>query len=425
MLVGCAVVAFLLIGSAGAGAESAGIEVDVRASSLLGSDFRVNGPSGTDIDRNPAVAWNKAANQYLVVWQARRNSVDCIYGRRVGADGKRLGGDFRISGCNHGSGAYYSAVAWNQTARQYLVVWVGGSGLYGRRVTGNGEPVGTSFGISGAGAGSPVVVWNQKANEYLVVWPDARNSETRDLDIWGQRLSGDGTPIGIGFRISGPNATARDWNPAVAWNKTDNQYLVVWQDNRNSPTLPTDRWDIYGRRVGADGKPVGVELRISAPNVISNKWLPAVAWSGAANQYLVVWQDNRNYPTTLNDIYGRRVGADGKPVGNDFNISGPDAYNPNSDAAVVWNWTTREYLVVWTDQRDYLDRGRDIYGRRLGAGAAPVGAGFRISGINATSNEIESALAWNQTANEYLVVWTDGRNYETREMDIWGRRVAG
>ena len=36
-----------------------------------------------------------------------------------------------------------------------------------------------------------------------------------------------------------------------------------------------------------------------------------------------------------------------------------------------------------------------------------LGPDFRISGPNATSYEDSPVVAWNQTADEYLVVWTD------------------
>jgi hypothetical protein len=92
----------------------------------------------------------------------------------------------------------------------------------------------------------PAVAWNGTANEYLVVWEDGRNSSTRHFDIYGRRVSTAGSPAGGDFRISGPNATANEGYPAVAWSQTANQYLVVWQDGRTS----SDRGDdIYGRRV--------------------------------------------------------------------------------------------------------------------------------------------------------------------------------
>lgn len=70
-----------------------------------------------------------------------------------------------------------------------------------------------------------------------------------------------GTAVGAGAttrfrtaRISGPGAAGWDTTPAVAWNQTANEYIVVWADGRAEATRGQD---IYGRRMGADGKPIG------------------------------------------------------------------------------------------------------------------------------------------------------------------------
>ena len=34
-------------------------------------------------------------------------------------------------------------------------------------------------------------------------------------------------------------------------------------------------------------------------------------------------------------------------------------------------------------------------------------------------------VAWNFNANQYLVVWKDGRNALSRDTDIYGRRLSG
>jgi len=144
-----------------------------------------------------------------------------------------------------------------------------------------------------------------------------------------------------------------------------------------------------------------------------------------AGEYLVVWADLRISPTRGWDIYGRRVGADGARIGGDFRIGGGRTLSDDESPAVAWNETADEYLVVWTDERNGSTWASDIYGRRVGPDGAVIGGDFGISGPNALSYEDEPAVAWNQTANQYLVVWQDGRNLSTRLYDIYGRRVTG
>jgi hypothetical protein len=81
------------------------------------------------------VAYNSAANEYLVVWHGDDNTAPLvnneleIFGQRVSATGTQVGIDFRISALGPAGSAVYEAimpdVAYNSAANEYLVVWHG------------------------------------------------------------------------------------------------------------------------------------------------------------------------------------------------------------------------------------------------------------------------------------------------------------
>ena len=268
--------------------------------------------------------------------------------------------------------------------------------------------------ISGVGAiemeWQPAVAWN--GSEYLVVWMDERNHSSRLRDIFGQRVSADGSPIESDFLISGPAAVANDEDPAVAWNGTE--YLVVWSDQRT----PSRGADVYGRRVSAAGVPQAADFLISGAGATATDQDPAVAWNGT--EYLVVWSDQRT-PSRGADIYGRRVSAAGSPQGSDRLICGAGAKSNDWAPAVAWNGT--EYLVVWSDSRDSADRGSDVYGRLVSAAGSPQGSDLRISGPGAVLWDQNPDVEWGDGVGQYLVVWQDNRNYLDRKQDIYGRVV--
>lgn len=81
-----------------------------------------------------------------------------------------------------------------------------------------------------------------------------------------------------------------------------------------------------------------------------------------------MWQDRRNGAD--NDIYGQRLAASGKFVGEGLVIF--SASGDQSRPTVVHNATTNQYVVVWTDRRGTNGRS-DIYGRRVGADGAMMG----------------------------------------------------
>jgi len=430
MAAATAVLLIGLAGTAGAGAEGA-----ARLSPVVGSDFRVTGARATADEDEAAVAWNKEASQYLVVWGDARNEATRgkdIYGRLLDEDGTPSGSDFRISGHRATADEWWPAVAWNSRVDEYLVVWTDfrsdatrGSQVYGRRVAADGTRVGSDFRISGLGAtedeGNPKVVWSG-TDEYLVVWRDGRDRPTRGEDIYGRRVSAAGVPLAADFRISGPGADDYDTAPAVAWNGRSLEYLVVWTDQRDEATRG---WDIYGRRVSAAGVPLAADFRISGPAATGQEDWASVAWNNTANQYLVVWQDGRNPDPRNMGIYGQRVSAAGAAVGGDFLVSSAAATKASWGAVVAWSSTADRYLVAWADYRDGATRQNDVYGRRVTSTGAMPEDDFRISGRSATADEAWPEVVWNVRADEYLVVWTDGRNDAWRGFDIYGRRVAG
>ena len=135
------------------------------------------------------------------------------------------------------------------------------------------------------------------------------------------------------FRLSdmGPDGDANfdaDF-PAVAYNTTNNEYLVVWEGDDNTPPLVDDEREIFGQRVNAaTGAEVGAnDFRISDMPATQIGFVPAVAYNSTNNEYLVVW---RGEDTTSGEweVFGQRLNAaTGAEVGaNDFRMSdmGPD-----------------------------------------------------------------------------------------------------
>ena len=416
---GLVLLAVVLVLPLSAGAAPA---ADGKVTPVVGSDFRISGSQATALEADAAVAWNADATEYLVVWVDERNDAGSgsdIYGRRVDADGSRLGEDFAINAALTDQ----EDPAIVSTGAGYLVVWVDsrkihprGTDIYGQRLSATGELIGNPFRVCGAKAlgfdHAPAIAWD--GSETLVVWSDSRNETERNYDIFGRRVSADGVPQGADFRISGTSAVADEYKPAVAWNGTE--YLVVWEDLRDDAARGVD---VRGRRVSAAGAPEGKDFRISDTSATADDKAPAVASDNV--NFLVVWQDSRLRPDRQTDIYGRIVSAAGQPVGANFRVCGPQATGWDWVPAVVWDGTIPTYLVVWQDERNWADRGSDIYGRRVAGSGARVGGDFRISGPGATDSEYSPAVAWNGSI--HLVVWQDARNATVRDRDIWGRRV--
>ena len=408
---------------------------------LTGQDFRIS-HMGPDSDTHffaldPAIAYNSNTNEYLIVWAADNQSGALvndefeIYAQRVNAaSGAPIGPRLRISDVGSDGDpdfdAYDPAIAYNSVNNEYLIVWQADDGvddeieIYGQRLTaGGGETGDNDFRLSHMGpdgdpafdALNPALAYNPTQNEYLLVWhgDDALDNV---VEIYGQRLNAaSGVDVGTDdFPISDMGASDMDsrfkgQDVAVAYNATEDEYLVVWEGDDDTPPLINNELEIFGQRLAADGSHVGGnDFRISDMGPDGSTAYaadnPAVAYNPTTNTYLVVWSgdDNQDFgdgPLANGEmeVFGQRLAADGTETGNnDFRISdmGPDG-NPafkTFGAEALYLPALNEYLVVWRgdDNRDFGDGPlvndeMEIFGQWLDGttGAALGEDDFRIS----------------------------------------------
>jgi len=200
--------------------------------------FQVSGPGATGTDYQPAVDINPGADNSLVVWADDRSGTSAIWGRLVTLAGVPLGSDFQISPAVGDKDAYDPAVAYNFLSDQYLVVWThdhsaSDSDVLGQRVRANGNLAGPFIIIadSAANQSSPDVAFNSWHNQYLVVWADDTNPT---FDIYGRRIRGNGNPVGLPISVATAinGAIGHDYTPAVAFNTMKGTFQVVWSDGR-------------------------------------------------------------------------------------------------------------------------------------------------------------------------------------------------
>ena len=301
--------------------------------------------------RFPAVAYNNAENEYLVVWEDLRNynrytnsgTVE-IYGKRVRSIGAPASLDFAISSLTDNHSSYLHAVIYNSITNEYLVIFWSDDGTYGQRISSSGKLQGNNFFISAGGGSS--IAYNSVLNEYLVV-------TATEQGIYGQRVSSTGELQGDPFCISGVRGFR-----AVAYNSIANEYLVVLADERNASTTG---YDIYGQRISSTGELRGENFAITI--AANDQKYPVVAYNSFDNEYFVVWDDERDGGHWSIDIYGQGISSLGQLQGNNLPIS--TAARFQCLPALAYNNISNEYLVVWQDARNMTHTNNDIYGQRV------------------------------------------------------------
>jgi hypothetical protein len=276
--------------------EIYGQRVSAAGTEVGPNDFRISdagpdGDAGFDAFK-PVAAYNPYANEFLVVWYGDDTAADEleIYGQRVSAAGAETGpNDFRISDMgpdgNTGYAAQRPSVTFDLQSQEYLVVWDGDDNtaplvdneteVYGQRLGPGGAEVGLNdFRISDAGpdgdtrfdAVRPVVAAGH-GHEYLVVWY-ANETPRNQFEIYGQRVSTTGTPIGendfIVSKLGGVGNAALDAQfPGLAYGERTNEYLAVWSADDGTPPMVDDEFEIFTRR--AQGGSIPKDARPAPP----------------------------------------------------------------------------------------------------------------------------------------------------------------
>ncbi len=307
----------------------------------LGAEFQVNTYT-TGGQRDVAVAMAPDGG-FVVVWDDLLNQTGDyggVFGQRYAADGSPRGEEFRV---NLGSNTdARSAPAVDVAADgSFPVVWSGFSavdqrGVLGRRFSALGEPVGEEFQVNAFTSGdqaAPAVVVTA-GGELIAVWTSAFQDGSVE-SVFGQRLAPDGAPRGAEFRVN-TYTTGRQRRPHLAA-ASDGEFIVIWnsydgQDGSES--------GVFGQRFAAGGAPLGGELQINAYTT-AHQLRPKIA-ATHGDEFVVVWQSFG----AQNDVFGRRLAADGSSIGGEFLIN---SYTPgHQQNARVAAAPDGRFVVVWS-----------------------------------------------------------------------------
>ncbi len=308
-------------------------------------------------------------NQFLAVWSDGRAAANrpTVYGRAISFAGAPSGSDFQVAhGPAGGAGLQRPQLVsvGGQLITVYEQVDVSGNSLLGgARFTGAGVSMDPAGVVLTTAAASPAAL--------LPADGDSRRTAiatdgTRALASWWLQSSGaDADDIYLlpadpsSFTASPSILATRDANYERARSIASNGsvFLVVWEDDRN---LSQTGLDVYGLRVGADGKPID-----AAPFLVSAQpGMPAVGATGnqmapvaaglTGGDFLVVWADDRNLGTGASagmepglDLYGAHVPASGAPVA----LAQPVSNHLFAQLSPTVAASADGWLVVWEDWR--------------------------------------------------------------------------
>ncbi len=251
---------------------------------------------------------------------------------------------------------------------------------------------------------NPSIAYNSTDDVYLVVYEVETTAANHDIKA---KIVGSNGSVLSSFAISTDSKS--EFNPRVAYNSALNQYMVVWEVKR-SDTI----YDIYAKIINSTGALI-IYPYVTRYNALETN--PDVAYNTVDDQYIVTWEGQ---PTVGNkNIYARIFDSNGLlPAGTGTFIITIESYS-ESFPSVAYNPADNNYLVLWHGQEE--SSSYYIYGKIV-TSSTSIGSLFSIGTYG--SNNTNPRCAWNPSAGEYLVVMEEAYP-DNSVVAVKGQRLNG
>ncbi|MHA1474043.1 MAG: hypothetical protein ACTSQ5_02525 [Promethearchaeota archaeon] len=362
------------------------------------------------------------AGGVIITWMDNRSGDFDIYSQRVDAKGNTLWAEEGVIICQDPDRQFSPEIIADDDGGA-IILWANGSytwpfGLYAQKINSSGQLLWTpdvdSDGVSVCG--------DNGFQEFYHMIPDGEGGAIISWD--GSTITGDAI---LAQHLTSSGLIATGWDPTGivlvdTGNTVDNPHIttdgnggaiIVWEDYR-------DEIDIYAQKISSagalgwtlNGIPICTETRFQTrPRIISD----------GENGAIITWGDRRGIDSdTAYDIYALRIDSNGNTVsgwnatGEGINVEIGQQGNPqivsdgNHGAIIAWmNYSSGDY---------------NIFAQRVSfeGNLLWVEEGIEIC----TFSENQYLYPIQTDGNDNIFIpWTDYRNENTTEVDIYGQLI--
>jgi len=267
----------------------------------IGGEFHVN-TKMVGKQQNPSVAMNNEG-RFVVAWETSATSGDrrSIKARVYDQTGAPI--DFELKISDSSSNCYDPDVAIDDSGG-FVVVWRQGEykqySILAMLYDPEGVPRTSIIRVNTTDVRTvtkPSVAMTP-GGLFIITWdnhPDGANLD----DILIRLYESDGTPIGEQFVVNTTLSGSQQW-PQVAMNN-QREFVIVW-DSKIDPNV--NERDIFGQRYSSSGEPIGDEFQVNTYTEDDQKY-PAVALR-EDGVFVTVWQSDEQDGSDY-DIFGRML----------------------------------------------------------------------------------------------------------------------
>ena len=202
----------------------------------------------------------------------------------------------------------------------FVVVWEdngrdgSGYGVLGQVFSAAGVPQGSNFLVNTTTTGNQRdanVAMDRRDGDFIITWA-SQGQDGSGYGVYARRYSSLGVPVGGEFQVN----TSTDGNqrhPGVAIDALGN-FVVTWSGN-GTVAGHVDADGVFAKRFNSLGVPQGGEFRVNTSTTGPQQF--ASVSSAGGGDYVVVWSGAGNQPGQSDGqgIFGQRFAADGDSVG--------------------------------------------------------------------------------------------------------------
>jgi hypothetical protein len=310
----------------------------------LAIEFQVN--TYTLGSQSAPVLAADADGDFIVIWESlgQDGSEDGVFARRFSSAGTPLAVHFQVN--DHTTSSQFDASVAADADGDFVVAWSsfgqdGNSfGVFARRFSGAGAPVGTEFQVNTFTPDSQLdpSVTVDAEGDFVITW-SSLGQDGSSHGIFASRFSSSGTPLAGEFQVNSYSPGYQQ-NSSVAADAAGD-FVVAWQ----SPGQDGSSEGVFARRFSSVGTALAVEFLINSATA-SYQYSPSLA-AGEDGDFVVAWTGK---DAVFMGVFARRFSQTGAPVASEFQvnsyISGFERYQ---DLAVDGDG---DIVVVWESEAD-------------------------------------------------------------------------
>jgi hypothetical protein len=378
-----------------------------KEGSPIGGNLLVNDDSGTSWQQVPAVCMDKNGN-FTLVWQDNRELPSQIFAQQYASDRSKLGSNFKVNDDTGSSQQLSPRITVDQSGH-FVIAWVdernGRFDIFAQRFSDIGTALDMNFKVNDdtgyASQNMPDIASDTTGN-FIIVWQDVRDSYA----IMAQRYLKDGSLLGANFKVNDDTTYESKSEPSVSIDDSGN-VIIVWEDKRNGNT------DIYAQALDNNGLFLGNNFKINDDTGEESQRCPCISVNHNGS-FVIAWEDRRNGNS---DIYAQRYGSDRLALGDNFMVNEDPGseYQGYPDIASDLN---SNFIIAW---EDYRHTNLDIYVQQYLNDGSPSGNNIKVNSGSDDKDQGSCSAGMDEKGN-FLIVWEDERN--APYIEVYGQRYS-